>query len=132
MPVSRLARGCRNRVHVDAASAAIKAHRAVHEREDRVVATEADIPARLELRPALADEDVAGDDALAAEFFHAEPLADAVAAVLDASLTFLVSHKSGVLSVGLKLAVDAGDLHLREPLAMADGAVVALAALVAI
>src|SRR5439155_16105299 len=82
----------RRRIDVDAAALAVEAHLAVHEREDRVIAAEADVAAGQELRPALADDDVAGDDRLAAECFDAEALADAVAPVLDGALTFFMSH----------------------------------------
>ena len=61
--------------------------------EERVVAAHADVRARAETGAALADEDVAGDDRLAAKFFHAQPLADAVAAVAYAALTFFMRHK---------------------------------------
>jgi hypothetical protein len=40
----------------------------------------------------LANDDVAGDDQLTAEFFHAEAFADAVAPVLRATLTFFMCH----------------------------------------
>ncbi len=43
---------------------------------------------------ALADEDAAGGYGLAAKFFYAEALADAVASVFDAALTFFMCHKS--------------------------------------
>ena len=75
------------------ASAAIETHLAVHQGENRVIAAETDILAGLEFRSALADDDVPGNDCLAAKFFDTQSLADAVATVLDASLTFLVSHK---------------------------------------
>ena len=47
----------------------------------------------IKLRAALADEDAAGGDKFAAITFYAEPLADAVAPVADAALTFLMCHK---------------------------------------
>ena len=78
--------------HVHAAATPVGLHLAINEGEDGVVAAEADILAWKELRPALADDDVAGDDDLAAEFLDAEALADAIASVLDGSLTFFMSH----------------------------------------
>src|SRR5207237_4628752 len=81
-----------DRIDVDPASAAIEADVAVDQRENRVIAAEADILTRQELGPALADNDVAGDDQLAAESFYTEPLAHAVAAVLNAALSFFMSH----------------------------------------
>ena len=85
-----------NRIDVDATPRAIEAHAAVDQREDRVIATESDVFSRQELCPALANDDVAGDDRFAAKFFHAQPLADAVAAVLDAALSFFMSHWKNV------------------------------------
>src|SRR5207237_1675621 len=63
------------------AAAAAELHRAVHGGEDRVVAAHADIGAGVKLGAALAHDDVAGQDDLAAEFLDAEPFAGAVAAV---------------------------------------------------
>ena len=77
---------------VDPATGAIEPHLAVDQRENGVIATEPDILAGQKFRAALADDDVAGDDRFAAKFFHAEPFADAVAAVLDAALSFFMSH----------------------------------------
>jgi hypothetical protein len=65
----------------------------VHEREERPIAAGADVFARDELRAALPDDDAAGGDRFAAVGFHAQPLADAVATVADAALTFLMCHK---------------------------------------
>src|SRR5271156_2617179 len=75
---------------VDLAVGAVKLDHAVDEREERVVATHADIGPGAKTGAALADQDVAGDDSLAAKFFHAEALADAVAPVAYAALTFLM------------------------------------------
>jgi len=88
--------------------------RAVLEREERPIATDADILAGMDASAALADEDVAGDDGLAAKFLHAEPLRVTVAAVTRCSLTFFVRH-------GLKcsLCVDGLDLDNGKLLAMA-------------
>ena len=81
--------------HVDAATTTIKLNPAIHEGEDGVIAAKADVPAGNELRSALADDDIAGDDDLSAEFLDAKTLALAVATVFDGSLSFLVGHKSG-------------------------------------
>ena len=66
---------------------------AVHEREERPIAARADVFTCDKLRAALPDDDAAGGDRFAAIRFHAEPFADAVAAVTNAALTFLVCHK---------------------------------------
>jgi len=85
-------RSHRDRINIHPAAFAIETDGAVHEGEDGVVAAEADVLARHKLRAALTDDDVAGDDRLAAVNFNAEALADAVAPVLDGSLTFFMSH----------------------------------------
>ena len=61
----------------------------VHECEDGVVAADADIDAGLPARAALADDDVAGDDGLTAEFLDAEAAAFGIAAVADEPPAFL-------------------------------------------
>ena len=66
----------------------------VDDREDRVVAAEADAGARPALGAALADQDVAGDHRLAAELLHAEPPALAVAAVAGRAACLLVCHRA--------------------------------------
>src|SRR5512137_2130219 len=86
--------------HVHAAGVLIESHAAIGERENRMVAADAHALAGVELGAALADDDVAGDDGLAAEFLHAEALAARVATVLDGALSFLVGHESGSVEVG--------------------------------
>src|SRR5450432_550931 len=81
--------------HVHPSPGAIKAHLTVLQGEDRVIATQAHILARQKLRSALPDNDVAGHVGLAPKFFHTKSLADAIATVLDAALSFFVSHESG-------------------------------------
>ena len=54
---------------------------ALGEREQGVVAADADAVTGVELGAALADDDVAGYDPLAAELLDAEPLPGTVAAV---------------------------------------------------
>src|SRR3989442_2035026 len=85
----------RNRIDVDPASAAIEADVAVDQRENSVIATEADVLAGQKLRAALTNDDIAGHDQLAAESFHTEPFADAVAAILNAALSFFMCHALG-------------------------------------
>src|SRR4051812_2896261 len=48
--------------HVHAAARAVELNLPVHQRENRVVAAKAHIPARDKLRPALPDDDVTRDD----------------------------------------------------------------------
>src|SRR5690349_7550524 len=62
--------------------------------EQGVVATTTHAGARVEVRAALADDDLAGADDLAAEALHAEALRVGVTAVLGARSTLLVSHCS--------------------------------------
>src|SRR4051812_2388829 len=76
--LSRLFRG--NRIDIDPSSAAIEANAAIDQCENSVISAEADIFTGQKFRPALADDDISGDDCLAAESFYTEPLADAVAA----------------------------------------------------
>src|SRR5690606_21369992 len=47
----------------------------------------------------LADDNIAGDDGLTAKFLHTETLGTRIAAVLDGTLTFLMSHDWKVLKV---------------------------------
>jgi hypothetical protein len=83
----------RNWHNVHTATTAVKFHVAVHKSPDRVVTAEADIAAGLEFGSTLAENDIPGDDGLAAEFFNSETLADAVASVFDTALSFFMSHK---------------------------------------
>jgi len=80
------------RVHVHPPPAAIKPYVAVQQRKNCVVAAQPDIFSGQKLCPALAHNDIAGHNHFAAEFFYTEPLADAVAAILNAALSFFVSH----------------------------------------
>ena len=82
----------RDGFNVYSSASAIETHLTVHEGEDGVVPTEADIFTGQKLRPTLAHDDVASDDQLAPKFFHTKPFADAVASVLNAALSFFVSH----------------------------------------
>src|ERR1700679_2309634 len=73
---------------VHAAAVLVELHLAVHERKERPIAARADVFARDKFASALADDDTARADDLAAKFFYAEPFADAVAPVADTALTF--------------------------------------------
>src|SRR5437773_8666613 len=81
-----------DRIDIDSSSAAIEADVAVDQSENRVIAAEANVLTRQKFRAALANNDVASHDQLAAESFYTEPLANAVAAVLNAALSFFMSH----------------------------------------
>src|SRR5688572_20514297 len=76
----------------------LELHDAFDEREDRVVVAHADVGARMPLRSALADNDVAGDHALAAELLDAAVFRIAVAPVSRRADAFLMSHMAASLS----------------------------------
>src|SRR6478752_2921896 len=72
----------REHVHLDlAAGAGAEADHAVDRGEQRVVAAETDVLAGVHLGAALADQNIARQDLLAAEALHAQPLAVGIAAV---------------------------------------------------
>ena len=102
----------------------LELHDAVDQGVYRVVGSEADITAGVPFGAALADDDVAGDDALAAVLLDAAVLRVAVAAVAGGADAFFMCH--GVESSG---DCDAGDADFGEALAMALLARVVLAAL---
>jgi hypothetical protein len=77
---------------VDPATGAIKTYLAVDQGENGVIAAEPNIFARQELRAPLPDNDVTGNNGLTAELLYAQSLADAIATVFDASLSFFMSH----------------------------------------
>src|SRR6266481_4131211 len=72
----------------------VELDRTARGREQRVVAADADMGARVKLGAALAHDDVAGDDDLAAIFLDAEPPAAAVASVARGAARFLMRHPS--------------------------------------
>src|SRR2546430_9586919 len=79
-------RGARLRFWVDAdlvprPALVLKLHDAVDQRVDREIAAKTDVAARMPLRSALPDDNVARDDFLAAELFDAAVLRIAVASV---------------------------------------------------
>src|SRR6185295_12637269 len=88
---------------------ALEAHVAVGLGEERVVDAQAHVGARLEAGPALADQDAAGGDELAAEALHPQHLGIRVAAVAGAADALLVRHR---------LDLDLGDADRRHRLAM--------------
>jgi hypothetical protein len=60
--------------------------------EERMVGAHADVGAGVKFGAALADDDIAADYALAAEFLHAEAAAVGVAPIARRAARFLVSH----------------------------------------
>src|SRR5580704_10042616 len=96
-----------NRDEGAAAQSLVEFDRAIDQREQRVIAPHADLAAGMKLGAALADDDVAGDDDLAAEFFDAEPAAAAVAPVAGRAACFLMRH--------LALSWRGGARHRRLP-----------------
>src|SRR4051812_10113270 len=79
-------------------------------REQRVVAAAADVEARVEVRAALANEDLAGLDDLATETLHTESLRVGVTPVAGGRCALLVCHRE------LLPGLDAGDPQRAEPL----------------
>src|SRR5579872_3541023 len=67
--------------------------RPLGEGEERVVATDADVLAGVELGAALADDDVPRDDPLPAKALHAQPLRVRVATVAGGTGAFLRGKK---------------------------------------
>src|SRR5690606_3956065 len=100
-------------------AAGLEGHHAVDEGEQRMVAADAHVHARMHLRSALADDDVAGDHGLAAVLLHTEVFRVGVATVTGATTTFFVCHGAlTFLSVGRNFFL-AGrlldlDFHLLE------------------
>ena len=84
-------------IYIDPTPSAIEANIAIDQRENGIIAAEADVLARQKLGSALTDNDIAGHDQFAAESFYAEAFANAIAAVLNAALSFFMSHDLGFL-----------------------------------
>jgi hypothetical protein len=102
----------RQGIDIHPSSRSVEAHIPIDQRENRVVAAEPYILARQEFRSALPDNDVASDDQLTSKFFNAQPLADAIAPVLYATLSFFVSHNYSVSFFVLFFALRLIDLIL--------------------
>jgi hypothetical protein len=80
-------------VNIYAPPGTVEAHASIDERKNRVIPSESDILPRQEFCPALANDNVAGDHLFAAEFFDTQPFANAVPAILNAALSFFMSHR---------------------------------------
>jgi hypothetical protein len=89
----------RHRVDIHPATITVESDLPIDQRENCEIAPQSDVPAGQKFRPALADNNVSGNHLLAAEFFDPETLADAIAAVLDRSLSFFVSHNESRLRI---------------------------------
>ncbi len=84
---------CRRNWHdVDATTIAVELHPSIYKCENGVITTKPHVFSWSELGAALANDDITSNDYFAAEFFYAEPFADAITTVFDAALTFLMSH----------------------------------------
>ena len=81
-------------IDIDAATVLVETHFAFDEGVNRVITTNTDVLAGVPLGAALAEDDVAGNNFLAAKFFHSAALALAIATVLDATLSFFMGHDS--------------------------------------
>jgi hypothetical protein len=81
------------RLDVHAATRAIEFYATVDERKDRVIPTQPNVAAREKLRSALPNDNITGDNFFAAKLFHAQTFTDAIPAILDAALSFFMSHK---------------------------------------
>src|SRR5215831_2656578 len=80
--------------HIDSATVLIERHFSIGQGEEGPVPTGADVLAGDKFCSPLPNQDAAGCDKLAAKSFNSQPLADAVAPITNAALTFLMCHKS--------------------------------------
>ena len=80
--------------NVDAATFLIEEDVAFDDGEDRVILAHADVAAWTPLGAALANDDVAGDDELAAVLLDAATLWIGVTTVTGRALTFLMCHRT--------------------------------------
>src|ERR1051326_5898885 len=116
----KLGSAARNDAHDLATAPRPKLARTRRQREQRVVAAPADQVARVEVRAALAHDDLAGEDLLTAEALHTESLGVGVATVARARRTLFVCHLGRLLP-----ARDAGYLDLGQRLPVTLALVVA-------
>src|SRR5204862_2667593 len=70
----------------------LELHHPIHEREDRVIRAHADVAAGMPLGAVLTDDDVAGDDLLAAELLHTLVFGIRIAAVPRRADALFMSH----------------------------------------
>jgi len=77
------------------AAGLVELDNAILQGEEGPIAADADVFAGVQLGAALADDDVAGDDGLAAELFDAATFAVALATVAGCACTFFMGHDLG-------------------------------------
>src|SRR5438067_10009500 len=87
-------------IHINAAPSTVEAHASVNQRKNRVIPAESDVFSGQEFCSSLAYDDIAGDDHFAAEFFHTQPFADAVTAILNDAFYFFIRHSKNSLYEG--------------------------------
>merc|ERR1712173_311299 len=80
--------------------ALVESHNTVGKREQGVVLAHADIGTRIELGAALAHDDVAGDDVLAAELLHAKATTGRITTVTRRTACFFMCHRPRSLLLG--------------------------------
>src|SRR6185312_15304805 len=96
----------RMHVHLDlAARAGSEGDDAVGSGEQGVVAADANVLAGVHLGAALADQDVARQNLLAAEALHAEALAVGIAAVARGAACFLVCHRTTPVALSAQATI---------------------------
>jgi len=100
-PKSLACRGGRLDIHTPAI--AVKFHATVNERKDRIVPPKADVSTREKFRAALAKDDIASDDSFPSKLLYTKTFARAVAPILDASLSFFMSHNPELCADGFDL-----------------------------
>ena len=88
--------------HVDAATFAVESYLAVNECEECVIFAATDTHTGMHFGATLTNDDIAGNDSLTSELFHAEALAAGVAAVLDGALSFLMCHVLGGVRIEIR------------------------------
>jgi hypothetical protein len=106
----------------------IEAYNTVHQSEDGVIPTKADISARQKFCSTLTDNNIARDDLLTAKLLDAQALTNAITPVLNASLTLLMRHRLKIPMKKMFLDINRLDLHSSQLPPMADGPMITLAA----
>ncbi len=89
-----IVRGDNVRHHIHAVAGFVEFDLSIDESEQGPIATRADIQACDKLCTTLADQNTAGRNKFTTKTFNPKSLANAVTAVANAALTFLMCHKS--------------------------------------
>jgi hypothetical protein len=79
-------------------SHSLKLHRTVNQGEERIIVPSTDVQAGMDLCTMLADENRSGTNNFTAVPFHAQPLPLAITPITRTSNTFLMRHRSFILS----------------------------------